>query len=54
MVKTTDAARIDAYYCGASVFGYLDRSTARECEDFCKTHNICSIAMTRKAVKRPS
>ena len=38
------------YTCEICKLGYADRQTADDCENFCKTHNACSLEITKKAV----
>jgi len=41
------------FLCDICGLGYKDRGTAEECEDYCRTHNSCSIKITEKAVYFP-
>ena len=36
------------FLCDICGFGYEDRETAEECEDYCRTYNSCSIKITEK------
>ena len=40
------------HYCEICGFGYANSKTAKACEKFCKTHNSCSIKITKKAVAK--
>jgi uncharacterized Zn finger protein len=31
---------------------YRDELTARKCEEFCSTHNACSIEITKQAINK--
>ena len=41
------------FLCDICNVGYADRETAQECEDYCRTHNSCSIKITKEAVYHP-
>ncbi len=41
------------FLCEVCGFGYSDEATASRCENFCKTHDACSLEITRRAVLRP-
>lgn len=41
------------FLCEVCAFGYVERSTASDCEDYCRAHKGCSLQITRKAVLRP-
>jgi hypothetical protein len=42
------------YLCGICGLGYLDRGTARKCEEWCRKTGTCSIEITKKAVYFPN
>ncbi len=41
------------FLCDVCGFGYNERETSEECEDYCRTYNSCSIKITEKAVYFP-
>jgi len=41
------------YKCDICGLGYLDEITANQCEAHCRTHDSCSLLVTRKAVYKP-
>lgn len=43
----------DVFVCEECGFGYKDKETAEECENFCRTHNSCSMEITKNAVYIP-
>ena len=52
MVRTLEG-RPNIHLCEECGLGYANEETARECEEFCTTHNACSLQITRAAVYRP-
>lgn len=53
MVTEREHGGETVFLCDICGLGYADRETARECEDYCKAHNSCSIEITEKAVYHP-
>ena len=51
-VKETELEKI--YYCSVCGYGYANDGLARECEEYCTTHNSCSLQITAKAIRKPS
>jgi hypothetical protein len=41
------------YTCEICKLGYLDGQTANDCENFCRTHDACSLKITKKAIYKP-
>jgi hypothetical protein len=41
------------FLCEVCGFGYVQQTTARGCEDYCRTHRSWSAAITKKAVLKP-
>lgn len=41
------------YTCALCKLGYANMKTAKECEAFCKSHDACSLEITKKAVYKP-
>ncbi|MFQ5975323.1 MAG: hypothetical protein ACE5J5_03285 [Candidatus Hydrothermarchaeales archaeon] len=50
MVKEDTWENKKIYRCGECNLGYLDKEIAQKCENFCKTHNACSMEITKNAV----
>jgi hypothetical protein len=42
------------FQCELCGFGYEDLDTAERCEEYCDTHGSCSLAITKKAIYKPS
>jgi hypothetical protein len=43
------------FLCDICGLGYLERSIAQECEDYCRTHaGSCSAEISKKAVYLPN
>ncbi len=49
--KTVDSKRL--FTCDVCGFGYLDKETAQECEDWCRKTGTCSLEINKKAVYFP-
>jgi len=41
------------YTCEICELGYADRENANACENHCRTHNACSLEITKKAIYDP-
>jgi hypothetical protein len=41
------------FLCEICGFGYLDRQTAEQCEDWCRETGTCSLEINKKAVYFP-
>ncbi len=41
------------YLCEECGFGYDDHTLAAACEQYCSTHQSCSMEITRRAALRP-
>ncbi len=52
IVKEAEPEKI--YYCSVCGYGYANETVAKECEEYCTSHNSCSIQITAKAVRKPS
>jgi hypothetical protein len=50
-VKEAEPEKI--YYCNVCGYGYANEAVAKECEEYCKTHNSCSLQITAKAIRKP-
>lgn len=48
--KTIFKGRL-AHECEVCGFKYADRKVAEECENFCRTHNSCSMEITKSALR---
>lgn len=53
MVKKINRDEKDIFICEVCGFGYVDKETAQDCEDFCSTNDMCSIEITKKAIYYP-
>ncbi len=42
--------RPGVFLCEECGLGYADRSSAEACEDYCRSHQSCSIEITAKAI----
>jgi hypothetical protein len=49
LVKTIKKNNNKLYLCEECGLAYLNEAWALKCEDYCKTHNACSIEITRHA-----
>ncbi len=49
MVRLLES-RPGIYLCEECGLGYRKEVAARECEDYCKTHQSCSLEITANAV----
>jgi len=54
MVSEIERRGRKIYLCELCGFGYADQSTASECQEWCSTHESCSLEITKKAIYRPS
>lgn len=50
LVKPTRLAATEAYYCGVCFLAYRTQDFAQKCEDHCKTHPSCDMAIGRQAI----
>lgn len=50
MVRVLKRNADSLYVCESCGFAYVDRSLARACEDYCRTHKSCSLEITKHAV----
>ncbi len=39
------------YQCPECGLHYLNKKLAKECEDFCKEHNACSLEITKYSIE---
>ena len=53
MVRAIEVGGHALFQCEVCDLGYAAEPTAKECEEFCRTYDACSIAITRLAVYRP-
>lgn len=51
MVRQTKFKDAQAYECDVCGFKYADRKIAEKCENFCRTHNSCSMEITKSALR---
>lgn len=51
MVKETNFKGREAFECEVCSFKYAERKVAEECEIFCRTHNSCSMEITKNALR---
>ncbi|MHA2059303.1 MAG: DUF7128 family protein [Candidatus Ranarchaeia archaeon] len=49
MVKAIKRNNHTLYICEECSLAYLDKSWAQKCEEYCKTQNACSLAITKHA-----
>lgn len=42
------------YQCEFCDMGYADLNPAQRCEEWCSTHDSCSLEVTRKAIYKPT
>lgn len=54
VVKELKKEHTVAFLCEICGLGYEDRKTAKDCEEWCKRTNSCSIEITKKAIYFPS
>jgi len=54
MVKEKKIDDRTVYMCEICGFGYADRETASECEEWCRKTGTCSLEITGKAVHIPN
>lgn len=52
MVKQTKFKGKKTYTCESCGFHYLEKETARKCENFCSTNNMCSPEITKTSIER--
>jgi transposase-like protein len=53
MVKGIEDRGKKYFTCDACGFGYNDRKTAQECQDWCSKHESCNLQITKNAVHFP-
>lgn len=53
MVRRIEAEGKTIYICEACGLGYDDEETAKACQEYCSTHNACSLEITSKATYTP-
>ncbi len=54
MVSEKKIGAKSVFLCDICGLGYVDRKTAQECEDYCRTHHdSCSAEISAKAVFVP-
>ena len=51
MVKETTKDNKKYYSCEICGFTYEEKSTAEECQAYCKAHNSCSMEITKRAIQ---
>ena len=51
--RTREAELEKVYYCSVCGYGYASESLAKECEEYCTTHNSCSLQITARAIRKP-
>lgn len=49
-IKDNDAT---IYQCEICEMGYSEQETAERCEEYCNTHESCSIDITKNAIYKP-
>jgi hypothetical protein len=52
IVKETEPERV--HYCSVCGYGYANEAVAKECEEYCTSHNSCSLQITAKAIRKPA
>jgi len=52
LVREEKYKNMKLYTCDSCNLGYGNRETAKECENFCRTYNSCSMEIAKKAIKR--
>lgn len=53
MVRKELEGEREIYRCEECGFGYADLKTAEECQQYCFSHESCSLEITRKAIAKP-
>ncbi len=53
MVNNFEKAGKKIFACGICGFGYTEKSTAEECENWCSKNTSCNLMITKKAVYIP-
>lgn len=51
MVKELKENNKRSFMCEECRFVYLDKDTAKKCEDFCSKYHSCSLEITKNAIK---
>lgn len=51
MVKAITKNNKKYFICEECNFAYLDKKTANECEQWCRTHHSCSLEITKHAIE---
>jgi hypothetical protein len=54
LVSTIEESGRTVFLCDVCGVGYPDEATAQECQNWCEKHSSCNLAITRKAIHRPS
>jgi hypothetical protein len=54
MVRESSYMGKTIYLCSICGVGYADITSANECEMFYRSHNGCSLEITRRAVYKPT
>ena len=52
--KIVEESGATVYYCEVCGYGYADRKTAQECQEYCTSHSSCSLEITAKGIRKPS
>ncbi len=52
--STKEEERQKVYYCSVCGYGYANEALANECEEYCTTHNSCSLQIIAKAIRKPN
>lgn len=53
MVKKIKKNEKEIFICEICGLGYEDKKIAEACQNFCSTHHVCSLEITRKAIYFP-
>jgi hypothetical protein len=53
VTSTNETEPEKVYYCSVCGYGYANEALAKECEEYCTTHNSCSLQITAKAIRKP-
>ncbi len=53
-LRTEEAKSEKVYYCSVCGYGYANEALAKQCEEYCISHNSCSLEITAKAIRKPS
>ncbi len=54
LVKQLTVEDRTVYQCELCDMGYSDLETAERCEEYCSTHEACSLDITRHAIHKPT